>query len=346
MNDDYEIREPPAPLPDPEAELKAIRRNLRRRNLKIVLTSVILAAAILAGTVKFAIPTLEKQYWNPTVCTYLEDVTDLELTMAVYTELFGHGQHLGSVDARKTGFATYSVNAVFLKWKTMTSLTDASFRSASLTKGELLCQDNFWIDAIPGTFVRSITPETEKWFQTNTKQSRETLGSLPDYIQVYASVTFPEDKSMEELRELVNQYFPKNARFIWAVLRTGDPSDAPGTPCGIHLTDYLSQKYSLGIWRDTPYPDLFADRYNWIGSIMERHVSSMLKFSADQLQKGEGILPPGDDPDYYTKTLSYIEENGVKAYGSYVIATPQALLEMMDEGIIAHIHLLDAWIGV
>ena len=44
--------------------------------------------------------------------------------------------------------------------------------------------------------------------------------------------------------------------------------------------------------------------------------------------------------------ISFMNENGVKAYGCYVIATPKALLEMLEESKVAHIDLGKAWIGV
>lgn len=346
MNDDFEKRETSAPRPDPEAELRAIRGSLRRRSLKIVLTSVVLVLAILIGAVKFAVPALEKQYWDPAVCTYLEDVTDLELTMAVYNELFGHGQYFLGADIQKRGFADYSVNAFFAEQKTITSKGSPYYRFASLTKGEFLCPPNFWMEPTGNFFLPSITPETAAQYRAPNNQAKQALRALPDYVQVYASVTFSKDMSLGQLQEMTFQSLPEDGRFIWAILRSGDASDGSNSPCGVHLMNSQWIKYSSDLWEDTAYPKLFVDPYFCTGKDLDQHVKSMLKFSADQLQKGEDIVPPGEDPDYYTKALDYMEENGVKAYGSYVIATPQALLEMMDEGLIAYIRLLDARIGI
>lgn len=343
MEENFENWESPAPLPDMEAELKKMRKNLRRRNWKIVLTSVLLVIAILIAAVEVAIPAMEQQYWDPTVCTYLEDVTDLELTMVTYNELFGHGKHFITVDVQKQGFADYSLNAVFVERETMTYLSNISYRTASLTKGELHCPPNFLLDAVPGIFVRSLSAKNASLDYTN-KQTRKTLNSLPDYIQIYASVTFPEDLSMEQLLQLTHQY-PENARFLWAVLRNDDASNYIAQ-CGIHLTDYQSPKYAPSLWSDSAYPNLFVDRYNWTGSDMEQHVKSMLQFSADQVQKGTGISPNGEDASYYLQTLEYMEENGIKTYGAYVIASPQTLLDMMEDGTAAYIRLLDARIGL
>ena len=52
------------------------------------------------------------------------------------------------------------------------------------------------------------------------------------------------------------------------------------------------------------------------------------------------------DENIYETRLSFMNENGVKAYGCYVIATPKALLEMLEESKVAHIDLGKAWIVV
>ena len=74
MEKNFENWEASIPPQDMKAELKAMRRNLRRRNWKIVAISVFLVLAILFSVVKLVIPALEKRYWDPTVCSYLEDV--------------------------------------------------------------------------------------------------------------------------------------------------------------------------------------------------------------------------------------------------------------------------------
>ena len=43
---------------------------------------------------------------------------------------------------------------------------------------------------------------------------------------------------------------------------------------------------------------------------------------------------------------SGVEECVDILYGSYVIATPEALLDMMNDGLLLHVHLMDAKIGI
>ena len=343
MEENFDNWESPTPLPDMDAELTRMRRNLRRRNCKIILTSVILVVAILIGAIEIGIPALEMQYWDPTICTYLEDVTDLELTMVTYNELFGHGKHFMTVDVKKQGFADYSLNAVFVDWETRNRLSNISYRTASLTRNELHCPPNFWLDSIPGIFARSLDSK-DAYFTNINKQTRKTLNALPEYIQVHASVTFPEDLSMDQLQQVTYRY-AEDARFLWAILRNSDEANYIAS-CGVHLTDYRSEVYTPSLWKDTEYPNLFVDRFNWTSSDMEQHVTSMLQFSADQVQNGTGISPNGEDAGYYQQTLEYMEKNGIKSYGAYVIASPRTLLDMLDNGTVAYIRLLDARISL
>lgn len=327
--------------PEMEKELKTVRKKLRIRNCCIVVTSVVLVAALLLATVKLIIPAVEKRYWDPTVCTYLEDATDLELTMATYNELFGHGQYLIMAQAQKNGFASYSVDAAFSSWQTMDRVGGVSFRTASLVKGELGYPVNFWNNEVEGSFVEQ-TPAEGITYARRNKEVMEYLRQLPEYVEVSASVTFSKDMTMSELLSLSAQY-RDDAQFIWAVLRDGVVHNSK---IGVHLAAPAGYQYQSKVWQEKGYPKLFGERYTWHGEDVQQHVKSMLKFMNDQLEKGQGILPSNEDPDYYAKTLRYMEEEGVKAYGCYVIATPQTLLKMIEDGVVSYVSMTDARIGL
>lgn len=341
MEELFDNWDAPTPLPDLDKELKAMRADLRRRNRKIVLTSVVLVIAILFATVRYGIPALEKQYWDPTVCTYLEDVTDLELTMAAYTELFGHGKQFATVGIQRQGFAAYSLDAVFLSWKNMHSLTDTAYRSAALERGQLDVPLNFWPTAENGFLIRSLS-EYEALIQGENAQTIALLNTLPEYIQILASVTFSEDQTMDQLCQL--RYTDMSTtRYLWAVLRNDPEADYYGR-AGVDLTYPHHDRYSPSFWNTSDYPRLFMD-LSWNGNYLEQHILSMLQFSADQFRNGTGFSPSNDET-YYQITLDYMEENGIYAYGAYVFATPSALLKMLEDGTAAHISLIDAQIGI
>lgn len=344
MTEHFENWEETFSLSDTELELEKIKKNIRRRNHKNIMTSVLLVIVIFLCTVQFLIPAAEKLYWDPAVCTYLDTVTDLELTMVVYNNLFGHGQHMMPPTVTKSGFADYSIETTFVEWETITRMTMLSRRNASLTKGTLNTPPDFWMDIMEGSFIRLHSDEDILISLTNEK-SKEVLNTLPEYIQVLASVTFSKDLSMKQLQLLQNEYNLKEARFLWAILRTSDPAEYVH-PCGIQLTDYIPERYQHDFWKDTAYPNLFPDRGTWSPRSMEQHITSMLQFSADQVSNGTGIVPQGEDADYYETALRYLEDNGIKTYGCYILTTPDVLLDMMEKGTVSYIYLVDARIGL
>ena len=331
-------------FPDTGDELEKIQKQIRHRNHRLVLTSVILAIAILLCSVTFVIPAAEKLYWDPTVCSYLDDVTDLELTMATYNNLFGHGQHIMPPTITKYGFADYSIETMFVEWETINRMTMLSKRSATLTDGTFDADPSFWLDMMEGSFIRQFSEDDLLISHTNEK-SKETLTALPEYIQVLASVTFSKDLSMKQLMMFMDEFSKSEARVLWAILRTSDPSEHV-YPCGIQLTDYVSERYHPDYWKDTSYPNLFPERWTWTPKSMEEHVLSTLQFSADQFIKGTGLVPQGETEEYYENTLRYLEENGIKTYGCYILTTPDVLLKMMENGTVSYVFLVDARIGL
>jgi hypothetical protein len=78
---------------------------------------------------------------------------------------------------------------------------------------------------------------------------------------------------------------------------------------------------------------------------LEHHFKSLLRYSADQVEKGRGIAPYGHE-SVYTEILDYVEENGVKTYGVVVTASPQALLKLMDSDRVYEIRLVDGWLDI
>lgn len=347
MDENFENWEQNAPLPDVEAELKRIRRDIRKRNWKIILTSLVLAAALLIGAVKFAIPALESRYWDPYTSTYIEEVPDLELTMIVYGKLFGQGQLPVNVSITKTGFAAYSIETGFMKSDKLYGFSWDGSRTATLSKGELSFPSNFW-----ESFERYVFDFTQdedyKYSKDVIRLATKKLKRLPDYAQVLAIVSFSEDLPLSELMELEQDLMSSDyeSGVLWAALRTCDPSSGTYPFCGIRVqfTGYQTTRYAELRGAQSPYPYLFESSSSWTADTLEQHITSLLQFSQDQCDKGTGILPEGAGSDYYQTALDYMSENGINTYGCYVIATPAELLQILSDYPVYHISLVDAWL--
>lgn len=337
-----------SPAPDDPGELKKIKKSIRKRHWLTVLTSVVLVAVLIFGAIQYGIPALESRYWDPTESTYLEGIPDIELTMVTYNELFGMGQNILSIDVKKNGFANYTLDTIFLNWKTMHSHTSVTQRSASISKGESDFSELFWLNWKYGEFHHP-KGYTNSVTASNKREIRRTLAQLPEYVEVLACISFPDYLTLDELLSITEQYPSTHTRFLWAALRSDD--DLNNWPlCGVHLYQYQTDRYSPSTWDDTDYPGLFLNEEAFLNEangshMLEEHIKSMLRFSDAQVKNGTGILPGDVDESYYETTLAFMEENGVKAYGCYVIASPAYLLKMLDDGVAESIYLEDVWIA-
>lgn len=325
-------------LPDSSEELKLIRRNMRRRNARIVLLSLTLAAGLLLGIIFIAIPAVEKLFWNPEANTHSIDYTnDLGLTMIAYSELFTPSQTVSSVSSERTGVASYSLS---VQMYDNYGLHDINYRTAALKRGLLEFAPGFWDYQSVNTFERASYPEYDMGAEFE-QRTRESLTKLPDYVSIRALVSFPEDLSMEELiafRDTLDDGYIE-----WVGVRNS-PEDTQCYPlCGM--------KPFMGgiVWNQVNdiYPCFDIKGVDIKAENLETHFKSLLKLSLDQYNAGTGIEVGYNHYDnYYQGVLEYVEENGVYTYGCYVVGAPQLLLDLLNSGAASQIWLQDAWIDI
>lgn len=321
----------------PNQEMREVRKNLRRRNIIIVLTSLVLAAALTLSVLYIAIPAAEKLYWNPSKTSYgTRYSTDLEMTIASYVELFCPDMTIASVHATKTGFAAHDISIQY--WNSHKG-GDSLFASATLDKNSLTFPTGLIRFESINIFERGCYP-----FYSLDDQAKEgiyeKLSALPEYVTVTAAVSFTEDKSMEELIDLQNRL--EDGYIGWTGIRNC-PEDEQLLPlCGI-------DPYGSGTTFDAAnefYPYLDNKGMETTPDNLEAHFKSLLQYSADQVEKGEGIAEIGYSGDcYYTQVLDYVEENGIYSYGCYITGSPEVILKLLDSGEITQAWVQDAWIN-
>lgn len=335
MEEMFENWDAPSCLPDMDKELKAMRANLRRRTWKIILTSVVLVIAILFAAVRYVIPALEKQYWDPNTQTYCKYTNDLTLALAAYSELFTPFQIIDHAYGTRTGFATYSVS--IHQWDYAHNSLQGF--TASLKQGDLTFPAGFWNYCPANVFERAGYPvyENDAEFHRNV---REDLERLPDYILVEAAVSFPEDKSMEDiarLQEALDEGFLE-----WVAVRT----------CSMDTQMYplMGMKpYAGGLILDeaNEYYPYFDIKLNDDPEYFDEHFKALLQFSLDHLTSGTSIDRVDDAERYqYEEALAYVEENDVYSYGAYIIAPASELLALLDSGDASQIWPREAWIDI
>lgn len=343
MEETFESWETATPLIDIEKEMKKMRRNLRRRNCKIISISLILAAAILIGTVNYGIPALENLYWTPNTISYGTQSTDLEMTFYAYGNVFNN-RIVGDINADRTGFATYSLTLETLFYDTH----ERSFGHATLEKGKLTVQDGFW-NEIGQRYVGNNIRET-------SKDDMELLSQLPDYIRVGCYVTFQEDITMEDALSL-HRFFVQDIQdtsnytdLQWLAIRHQEKAYAH--PCGLTLDGF----YGLFDEVNAYYPYFTGTTLDESGNVRdmtlpseagraEERFKSLLRYLNDQQQKGEGIELP-NYPNYYADALTYVEENGINVYGCYITSSAKRLLEINEMENVKYLMPVDAWINI
>lgn len=341
-----------APIPEEVSgsEMKRVRRRLRLRNASVVLTSLILVFAILIGVIQYAIPAVEKQYWNPAQETYVEMFPDLSVTLSVYAELFCPTQAVRYVTVQKTGFANYDVS---IEMTDTLFSRNKSYYSGSVEKGNMTLPKGIW--DLPGRIFANTDGEIPDMPQEILQEHNDyvcgILEDFPGYTKVLAAVSFPKDLSMDELIKLEKTY-QNTCRFGWIAIRASNFEQKTLPLCGMKPSAPSIANFSA---LNETYPYFMVNTARFYeddpGFFYEEHFKTLLRFSIDQVNAGTGLTPPNwynedyhPDASYYEKALAYVEENGVYSYGAYVYATPDTLLEMMEKGIICDITYQDHWI--
>lgn len=331
---DEKISVPVAPI----EEIKQVRKTLRRRNILIVLTSLVLTAALLLGTVYIGIPASERLYWDPATASYgTPYITDLELMFAAYTELFCPDLNISNVTAAKRGFAAYDITIQY--WNAYRG-GEGLCATGTIEKGELSLPMGFLDMCAVNTFDRATYPFFPAR-EGHLEKIEDELSELPDYLTIVAAVSFPEDKSMEELLAFSDGLI--DGQVGWAAIRTG-PLDEQILPlCGMHIYQWGSVREAV----NTVYPCFDTKPVEKTPENLETHFKSLLRFSADQAENGTGI--PKEyrmGRCYYTDVLNYVEENGIYSYGCYVSGTPETFLALIESGAVSRILIEDVWISI
>lgn len=316
----------------PISEIRKIQKTIRRRNRKIISTSIVLAAVLLVVTVFGIIPWAESLYWNPEETSY-RDATDLQIILDAYTELFNRGYSTSWVTDHRIGFASYELEIQFRS----TANGEILSVGGSLERNDLRVDEMHLFPDGKAYPIHEPGPNDMPPPPSEIEALREKLSSLPEYVRLEATVSFTELLSMEELVKFKTAAamdpVTNNMDITWVAVDSGVAG------CG------------MSFWGGSCYPLLDLD-YRCFSApaamnqeSLEHHFKSLVRYCADQIEKGRGIAPYGNE-GVYTDILEYVEKNGVKTYGVVVTATPQALLALMDSEQVHEIRLVDGWIDL
>lgn len=340
-------------VPSPSsAEISKLNKRLRHQNMMLVLTSIVLVAALLITSILGLAPSLrttiqawqgqtvdeklaeqarleaeaETAFWDPKEARFCNHVSDFQLTIDAYTELFFPGYDVASVWINKTGFASYQINI-----NRYDEQSNCDNITAAVIEGQLQLEMDLQLSKpAVNIFYAYDEPEAVDF-------ALAEIENLPDYVDIYAAVSFFDNLSIAEVIQLQEQY---DLRIEWCAVDVGDKTYGP---CGMDVFSSGGIGYDLV---DGSYPDFSAMHHNSNPEQLENKFKTLLKYSADRIAEGKGLPVSSYATDFYTYALDYVERNGVNIYGCFLIASPATLINLIDEGIVNGICIEDAWIGI
>lgn len=319
--------EPPAEAP--AGEFRQVKRSLRKRSAVLVLTCLVLSAALLLGVLKIGIPMAERRYFDPTRATWSEEKTDFEIAMECYYTLFSFRRLFTGVEpAQDTGFASWTLDLSYVDGNEDGKTV---YRTASVEKNDI----HFARDSL--SFVSPELFSTPYVYPANPSFSdviREyvsfTLEAAQPHEKVIAAITFSEDLTAQELMELSRQF---DGLFYWAGVRVNDGLPRTQPLIGVQLAQ---GRDDCGV--NAAYPDLecgFPTEYT-----LESHFRSLVTYCRDY-QKNTIDIGIVEDPEYFDKVLSYLDENGMHFYGCFASGDPEAFLWLAENGYISDLQPIE-----
>ena len=284
--------------PNGDEELKKIRKNLKKRNWKTVLTTLVLAVTLLLAGIYVIIPAVESLYWAPYDSDYIENGNDLVLMLEAYTELFHPGKKIQSLKAGDTGFASYDLSIT----RTDTDTGDKEYISGTLIRSTLDLDHLFFDYSSERVFFQGNNSLPVEFVTHYREGSIERLSGLPEYVTVKALAFFPEDLNMEQVQKLLFKYNYDSRCGVslrWVGVRNA-AKNAESTPlsCGFSTDPggYIEEFNAF-------YPELHLTTVKEDGSHLAEHFKSILRFSADQLDKDRGLHIGTLHGNYYRDIL-------------------------------------------
>ena len=328
----------------PAEDLHLVRRQLRRRNFLLVLSTILCVGLLAAAYYYVAVPLLNRLYYNPTTHTYETFSSDFDIAMTAVTELHSPGNIHSHSYVERTGIGSYSVT--FAHYTPQGG--NPEYISASLTRGQFDFPYAYRNSSFPINAFSGSTYPQYPLSESSIADINQRLAALPETVSVVAAVSFSEDPSLHHLLELLEGYNGLQLSVSWVGVRNAAADQQLLPMCGFEFTG--SGSILENINQDYPAFELsLVEGTNGQRTAEDyaQHFKSLLAYLMDNPEFLRAYY--GSDTDmetYYQDVLDYVAENGVNTYGIYVVATPQTLLSLYDTGLVSQIFPMDADIKI
>lgn len=301
---------------------KRVRWNILK---KFILTAAITLAlgALALVTVFFVIsPLMDRNAYQPLQSLTKENygITKLFIDLAAYTELHFPGIHTSEAWAEPLGFGKYDVEMG--QWNVMNSRFE---RYSCSIDGKHFVNLTHNFNQYPyANAFRHCVYLFDDMRDNGDAAELEEIGKLPETAFIKTYVSFKDDLSIDDVLKIRGQ-FP-DSFFGWIAVRCCEKDvqqvpqigfDPTGTGVIIPEDAVNQEKYpnfELS-WLDHPLDS----------TALSTHLISLLKYMADNMDFLELL---NDPRDIYSKSLEYLDKNGIKSYGVMVIGSSKDVLTL------------------
>lgn len=328
-----------------DAELKKIRKGMKKRNLWIVAAAVLIACGVVSAGV-YLEPIISKAVWyDPTEEGLQQFAYDIDCHIAVLTELTMPEVQMEQVWIEERGHGNYDLDVTRRDYSS--GETDYSY--GTVQKGKITMHQDFYQPSVMNVFSRGTYGMMSRPEPDGIIKDRETakaiLQELPEYIRAEAYVSLAEDWSMEELEAFRKTVETDSGWLGWVAVRNAPLSEQRLPLVGFQamsgglIYDELDQSY--------PYYEISEHEEEPLAQVWTEHFKSLLRYSVEHrafYQRFQRDI--GNHGDKCEEVLDYVEKNGVKTYGFVYYGTPSDLLRVLEQEGVEGIYISDASVQI
>lgn len=342
---DYMLEEEPAAeerAEEPSEELKKIRKNLKKRNVLIVVLAVMIACGAVGAAARFE-PVISKAVWyDPTEDGMQKFAYDIDGHIAVLTELTMPEVQMEQVIIKEKGQGEYDLSIP--RWDYSKGEQDYTY--GTVKRNEITMRQDFYKECIMNIFTRGsfgyrVEPEPEGVIK-DVATAKAALAELPEYICMEAYISLKRDWSMEELETFRNAMDTKTGGMGWVGVRTAQE--------GEQLLPYLGfQATGSGLIYDDlekayPYYEIGEHDEEPLPKVWQEHFKALLRYYMEHIDFYN--MMDRNNQHAVENAAEYVEENGVNTYGFVYYGTPQDLLKVMNYADVEGIYVSDYRVSV
>ena len=311
-------------IPQSPPDYQKVRKKLRRSRLIIILIPILVIALVAA-----LLPYSNVFFYDPSKQTYETFASDLDLYLTAYTELFHPGYVYYHTLVNRTGIGNYQLDLI--RWGKNTGKQE--YCSATVEKGNATLSHDFLSSTLSMNIIARASYPVYDMDPEHKAQIRQRLEQLPDYIEVTAALSFPEDHTMAWMSDFQEQL---DGFVTWAGICNASEDQQRYPLCGltIHTSGVVHERINES------YPAFETADLEKTPEMWEQHFESLLQYMVDhpEITDVMGL----ERVSYYEDVLAYIQQAGVMTYGCVVTTTAQELLRLLDENFVTQVWPMEA----